>query len=353
MTDVAHRTKTPSTSPIEPLESRGPKPITYWAAIGAAFVLLNLWIYGRWFAAGDLSQTPHGPDEIPLKAWIGSIVFQVASICLAIAAVIVVTRQCLRERRLTFDAALLIAWVLSSWQDPFINYLRPQFFYNSVFFDVGSWAPYIPGWSSPLGGNLAEDVIGTAGVGYLWFVLVIMLGCAGLRAVKRRWPQVSQVGLFLIALVIVGLVDFLTEWICVRFLELWAYPGGIHALSLSGGTWHQFPIYETLFWGGVWAAITMLRYNLDDHGMSAVERGASELRARKGTVTVMRLLAITAFVNVVFLIYSVAMIVMNLLPGTDSPAGYPSYLREYICGAGTPYPCPARDVPIWLNGPVR
>ncbi len=353
MTDLAPKTAGTSAGPLEPIESRGPKPITYWAWLGGAFILLDIWIYGRWFAAGDLSQTPTGPDPVPHATQIAAWIYQAHSIVLAIIALFIIVRRCRRERRLTFDAALVIAWVVSMWQDPLINYLRPQFFYNAAFFNVGSWAPYTPGWSSPLAGNIAEDVIGTAGVGYLWFTLVIMLGCAGLRAVKRRWPRINQVGLFLVALVVVGLVDFLSEYLCVGFLHLWAYPGSIHALSLGGGTTAQFPIYETVFWGAVWASITMLRYNLDDHGLSAVERGATELRVRKGTVTVMRVLAVTAFVNAIFLIYSIAMIVMNLLPGTDTPAGYPSYLREHICGAGTPYDCPARDVPIHLNGPPR
>ena len=204
-----------------------------------------------------------------------------------------------------------------------------------------------------VGGNIAHDQLATAPLGYMWFVLVVMLGCAGMRAVKRRWPGTSQLGLFLVALVVSAAIDFVVEYIAVRFLELWAYPGAIHVLSFGGGGKGQFPIYSMIIWGALWATQMMLRYNLDDHGLSAVERGAGELRMGKGKFNTMRILAVAAVVNVGFLVYCIAMIVTNLLPGTDTPAGYPSYLREQICGAGTPYACPAKNVPIHLDGPPR
>ena len=353
MTELAPRIAEPSVSGLEPLEARAPKPITYWAWLGAAFAALNVWIYVRWLMAGDLWSTPTGIDDVPLKSIIAARTTEVLSVTLAIAAVIVVVRQCRRERRLTFDAIFLIAWMLASWQDPLVNYLRPQFFYNAEFVNVGSWAPYIPGWASPLAGNFAHDILFTAPTGYAWFVLVVMLGCKGMRAVKKRWPGTNQVGLFLTAFVVAAGIDFIVEYIAVRFLELWAYPGAVHALSFGGGGTGQFPIYSMVIWGLLWATQMMLRYNLDDHGLSSVERGAGELRMRKGRVNAMRILAVTGIVNLGFLVYCISMIFFNLLPGTDTPEGYPSYLRDSLCGDGTQYACPARDVPIHLDGPAR
>jgi hypothetical protein len=36
-----------------------------WAAVGAAFIVLQLWIYGSWLAAGDIAAQPAGPTPMP------------------------------------------------------------------------------------------------------------------------------------------------------------------------------------------------------------------------------------------------------------------------------------------------
>jgi hypothetical protein len=48
-------------------------------------------------------------------------------------AVVVLVRQCRRERRLTFDAAIAIGFILSAWQDPLLTYFKPTFFLNYYF----------------------------------------------------------------------------------------------------------------------------------------------------------------------------------------------------------------------------
>ncbi len=131
---------------------------------------------------------------------------------------------------------------------------------------------------------------------------------------------------------------------------MWAYPGAVHSLSIFGGTIEQFPIYETLFWGTVWSSLSLLRFHRDERGNSFVERGIDNIPVRASGKGVVRALPITAAVNVVFLVYSIAMIWTTLLPGTSTPAGYPSYLRDGLCGAGTPYACPSSHQPIPVRG---
>src|SRR3954447_7482182 len=93
-------------------------PAFYWAVLGGIFVLLNVLIYARWTVNGRWTPTPTGPDAVPTSAKVGVWAFQICSTLLAIAAVTYVVRQSRREERLTFDAAVVIGWVLASWQDP-------------------------------------------------------------------------------------------------------------------------------------------------------------------------------------------------------------------------------------------
>lgn len=329
--------------------SRGRPVVVYAAAVGAGFVALNLVVYLGWLVAGHHSAAPVGPDPVPRSAKIGVWVFQIASCCLAIAAVAYVIRQSLRDRRLTFDAMVVLGWVLAEWQDPLVNFIKPAFFYNAYFVNVGSWASQIPGWSSPRGGWLPEDLIGTAGVGYLWFVFVLVSDCALMRAARRRWPTIGPVGLFAVAFCVGGVFDFVVELYCVH-LHLWSYPGAVHSLSIFGNTINQFPIYETLAWGSVWSSLALLRFYRDENGHSIVERGIDRLAIGTTAKATMQTLAVVAAINVVFLIYSVFMIWTTLLPGTSTPHGYPSYLRAGVCGTGTPYPCPTEHSPIAVRG---
>jgi hypothetical protein len=329
------------------LTRRARPPVYYWAGIGAVLLVFNVYLYAAWVLHGRFEPTPLGPDPVPTAAKIGVWVFQISSILLAIGTIAYVVRQCLRERKLTFDAAVVIGWGLASWQDPLINWIRPAFFYNSYFFDMGGWIDQAPGWSSPRGGWLPEDIIGTAGIGYLWFLLVMMIACRLMSAARRRWPDLGVAGMFFIAFLFVGSFDFVVEVTCVH-IGLWGYPGAVQNLSIFPGTADQFPIYETLAWGSVWAACSVLRFYRDDRGNSVVERGIQDLPLGEKGRGVVRSLAVTAGINVIFAIYNVVMIWTTLLPGIHAP-DYPSYLRDGLCGAGTPYHCIDSNQPI----PVR
>ncbi|MFL6090112.1 MAG: spirocyclase AveC family protein [Aeromicrobium sp.] len=328
--------------------SRQSRPaVYYWAAVGAGILVFNVYLYSAWVLNGRFEPTPMGPDPVPTAAKIGVWVFQGSSILLATGTILYVVRQSWRERKLTFDAAVVIGWGLASWQDPLYNWIRPAFFYNSYFFNRGGWIDHAPGWSSPRGGWLPEDIIGTAGIGYLWFLIPMMIACRLMAAARRRWPTIGVGGLFLVALAFVGGFDFAVEVTCVH-IGLWGYPGAIHSLSIFPGTTDQFPIYETLAWGSVWAACSLLRFYRDDRGNSVVERGIDDLPLGEKARGAVRALAVAAGINAIFAIYSLFMIWTTLLPGIDAPE-YPSYLRDGLCGHGTPYQCIDSNLPI----PVR
>ncbi len=292
-----------------------------------------------------MKATPTGPDE--LETWKDVLLeaFQALSVVAAVVIVAIVTRQSLRERRLSFDAMLVIAWVSLYWQDPLINYARTGFFYNSHFFNLGSWTEQIPGWMSP-NGHLLPEPLAFVGALYFWLgPAASLLTFWVMRRVKARHPQMGTVGLLLSGLGVMIALDLFAELIWVR-TSMYAYSGTVHGLSIWGGKWYQFPIYESILWPMMWTAMGALKYFRDDKGRSVVERGVDRVKARRGK-TALRLLAIVGFANVAMIIYTIPMVGFSL-HNDSTPKGYPSYMTNGMCGPGTKYKCNGPDVPIPL-----
>jgi hypothetical protein len=321
-------------------------PVKAWAVVGLLAVILQLYIYIRWFGSSDFHRPQAGVDPVPgiVKMWAWLV--QISTMIGIVGAIWWVVRQVRRERRLTFDAILLIAWSTVMWQDPLLNYIRPTFFYNSYLISFGSWVEFVPGWISPNGGNLPSPLF-MSGFGYLVCLFFSIGVTAAMRQAKKRIPTIGTLGLLTVALATGIVMDFGYEVFMCR-TSLYAYPGTVHSISLWGGQRYQFPVYEALFWGFVWAATGVLRYFRDDRGRSVVERGAESLTVSQRTQTVYRTFAVIGFLNVTYVIFNVC-INFAALQIDSTPTGYPTYLRNDMCGAGTQYACPGPEVPIPMS----
>jgi hypothetical protein len=331
------------------LEVRTPTAITMWATLGALILALEVYVYVAWFARGEAVATPTGSDAVPGATKAAAIVLQAILVVGAAWVLIWVVRKCIRERHLVFDAMLVLAWAALYWQDPLINWIRPLFFYNSYLANLGVWVMNIPGWSSPNGNLLPEPLLLIGGF-YLAFGMLMTIVTANvMRLAKQRWSRLNLVALIGIAFVFMFILDFIAEVIFVR-TELYAYPGAIRALSLWGGETYQFPLYEPFFVAPVLTAMGALRFMRDDKGRTMVDRGLDQVRASSRQKTTLRVLALVGFINVVsILTYAVPMNIIGLHVD-ETPRDYPTYLRNGLCGEGTPYACPGPDVPIPLRG---
>ncbi|MEZ5170041.1 MAG: spirocyclase AveC family protein [Acidimicrobiia bacterium] len=348
--DTPTRPSGPSRTPAaaRALEGKKARPVLFWAALGTFFVCLQFYIYTRWIASSDFTRTDTGPDPLPTATQVWVVGFQVLSVVLALVFVVWVVRQSLRERRLSFDAMLVIAWMSLYWQDPLLNYFRQQFFYNSGMINFGSWTEQIPGWISPQASQLPEPVL-FVGVIYLWLGPLSALMAFGImRAVKRRRPETSVFALLVSAWAVLFFWDILCEVIFIR-TELYAYNGAIHGLSIFGGERYQFPVYEAFFWPMVWTAMGAIRFFRDDRGRTFLDRGLDRVRASRRNTTGLRLLAIIGFANLAMIIYTVPIWYSGMHAGR-TPEGYPSYLTNEMCGEGTDYACTAPEIPIPLPG---
>lgn len=326
--------------------ARRNRPVVWWAGFGAAVVALQLYVYGSWITGPHFRAVPTGPDPVPdyQKTW--AIVLQIGYTTTAVLVTAWVVRSCVRQRRMTFDAKLLLGWWSILWLDPAQFFLRPVNLYNSYYFNRGSWTPYIPGWISPNMENFPNPWF-LEGAAYGFMLVSSIMTCAALRAVRRRWPRIPNVGLFAVAWVGLGIGIFLLEEFLMIRPGWLSWSGVPHELAIFAGTEYQFPWTEAFFYGATCAAMASLRFWRDDRGQSVVERGADSVSVRRRAFV--STLAVIGFANVVMIAYNICMITQSLYVD-PFPDTYKSYMLNGICGAGTRFPCPAPDVPIVLNG---
>jgi hypothetical protein len=342
MATVATR---PTLAAADPVASgRRTPPVVWWALFGGACVATQVYVYSAWVVSDDFRTVRASgvPDHVKLWAWILQPLFALW----AVAGITYVVRQCRREHRLTFDAKILIGWVSMIWLDPVPNLIRPQVMFNSYYLNHGSWVEHIPGWISPNGGNLPNPFLVEISA-YFGFVLLTVAGCGLMRRLARRRPGTGRFGLFCVAWAFYFSVIFvLEEFIMIRSQWL-AWSGVIRGVSVWGGEWYQIPLTECTIFGAFIAAVACLRYFRDDQGRSVVERGIERLAVSPRVRVLASTLAIVGFANAGMMVYNVFTVPLALY--VDETPAYPSYMRNGLCGEGTPYPCPGPDVPIVVN----
>jgi hypothetical protein len=329
---------------VQPTARR--RTVLWWAGFGAAMVLLQLYVYGSWIASDDFKVVPTGIDPVPDSEKMWAVMLQVAFTATALATTAWIVRGCVKQRRLTFDAKLMLGWWSILWLDPAQFFLRPINLYNSYYFNRGSWVTHIPGWIAHNVQNLPNPWF-MEGAAYGFMILSSIAVCLVLAKVRARRPRTSGVLLFAVGWVLLGLGIFvLEEYIMIRGGWL-SWSGVIHEVSIFDGTRYQFPWTESFFFGAMCTGMAALRFWRDDRGRSFVERG-SESIASSRKATIVSVLAIIGFANVIMIAYNLVMIVQSLYVD-PTPEIYPSYMLNGICGAGTEFRCPGPDVPIVLN----
>ena len=327
------------------------RPIHYWSAFGAACVAIQVYVYGSWLLSGDVYPQRTGSDPVPLGVQAAAWIMQATSILAVVALIVYVWRRSRREHALAWDALIAIGFAAAYWQDPIINYFRPVYFYNSYLINVGAWTSHIPGWLSPHAGNLPEPLFMILPIFTCLFVVFGIAFCAMARRVRRIWPDIGQVGLFVIGVLVFGIFNIFMEAVFLQ-TRLFVYAGVVNPLSLFAGHSYQFPLYEAVVAGINSSVVGMVRLTRDRNGQSAIERGADELSAGKRAKTLARVLAFVGLGNAVLVFTNVVYIAFGL--HVDQMPQYPSYLKNDICGTEISPPCPGPGVPISLdNKPHR
>jgi len=258
----------------------GVKPVTIWATVGGALLLLQVYVWIRWISGPYFERVPGGPTDPPMYMKV-MLTANAVGMCVGLPFVIwwFIIRPWVRERRITLDGLLFVSCALFFFQDPLLNYFNTWCTYNTWLWNRGSWSSHIPGWVSPEspGRQVAEPLLINA-TGYGMVLVLAIAGCWFMRKIKARWPGISNIRLILVTYAAAFVADFVMEAGFMLPFGLYTYPGSIRSVTVFAGTYHQWPIYEGLMWGGVMTALSCLRYFTDDRGRTVVERGLDQVR---------------------------------------------------------------------------
>jgi len=349
--DVAtiQRDELPSGGLLPDQQARPVRPVLWWSGAGFVLLAFQIFVLAKWVFGPNFTPTDPGHDELP--AW-KSLVFTALQIAVPVAAVVLlylwVIRPWRRQGFLTTDAMIALAASTVFFWDMVMNYTSVTLFYNSHLINRGAWANGSwPTWTSPHANTLPEPllIVPPAYTALVFSQVILILWL--LRKVKARWPGVGVVGT--IATIVVGLTltDTIVEGLVLR-TGVYAYPGGIRAITLFAGHTYQVPLSETVLFGGfALGAIACLSYFRDDRGQTLVEKGISTLKLSFKAKQVVKFFAIYGAIHLGF-------VVLYMLPqqwfGTHSdpfPPGYPSYMVNDMCASGADgHTCPGPGVPM-------
>ena len=319
------------------LTPRRNRPVLWWAAVGAAFIAFQTYVYLRWMTSQDFAARPTGADPVPHTEKVFAWILQPLFVLSAVAVTVWVVRGCRREHRLTLDAKLLLSGLLVVWMDPLGSWIQPQFFFNAYYVNFGSWVEHIPGWYSP-NGRFQADLIFVEFPLYSCLVAVAAGGCAFMRWIRHRRPRTSTLTLVLANWALVTLFVMVFEELLILRpgVAVWeqippvtVYPGTRYEMSL---------LPDPVFWGGVMVFMTYLRYSRTDRGRTFVETGLDRVRGSTGRTALLGTLAVVGAVSSSMLLSSILAITASLY--SQTPANLPSYFLHGMCGDATTQPCP-------------
>lgn len=283
------------------------------AALGALFVAYQLWAYVGWLLA-DIPLQRNGdgvPDDVKSSVIRGEILIGLG----ALVWIGFLVRGVRRSGRATWPLVLSVSWALVYWQESLVNLDDRRFTYNPYFLSRGDWIPNLP-FSGAVEPMLDQPLLMEALV-FLWLIPAVGLAVAWLLGMVSRFtsspPLIVLIGclaaaLFETAFEFAGISQQLLVWNRVP-----------EDLSLHAGTARQWPMTEFLL-GFVWAMPGILWHFRDRvAALRWLDPGEGERTA--GSV-VIRVLALTAVINVAFLAYNLA---LALVPATSS-ADFPAWL---------------------------
>src|SRR5262249_6671482 len=104
------------------------RPISWWAALGAAFLALAAYLVLAWLAAGEAHRVPSGPTPLPTGMMVALSVQQWGVFAGMLALIwFKAVRPRLRTGEFTFDGLMVLSFALMWWSDPLYNYFTPGF----------------------------------------------------------------------------------------------------------------------------------------------------------------------------------------------------------------------------------
>jgi hypothetical protein len=347
------KTKLPAEAAVD-ISGKDPSALVKsWFFVGCGFLLFIAWVVYQWVTAPGFGSTPLTPGiEVPTHFKIG---VRTVEIGMPLVWLYYIWTQIVKPIRQTGQPNTLglcgIAFFVAIFWDPSMNWIQQGCVYNPYAFNLGFLSNHIPGWISPRAELLPEPLVAWSG-GYPGFLIWMTLaGLAAMRFTKSRFPGISNVKLAVVGIFGSMVCDMVLESLLIRFSGIYAYPGSVRSLSLWGGHWYQFPLYEALFFGGWVGFCSVLIYFKDDKGLTWVERGVEKIDICKRSnfaKALVRTIAVIGFCQVVELIIYVLPMPLITANADPFPEDTPAFFTvgSGMCGPGTGLACPRPDLPI-------
>lgn len=314
-------------------------PIVWLARLGAVFVVFQTYIYLRWICSDKFAPADNGPDDIPgyTLAWIRF--WEIGCLVLGVGLAAYIIGKMRRERQFPTLGVFVLAWLLAAWQDVGVNAVRPVFGYNGAFFNMGTWAEFIPGWAEKGPENPQPIIYFLAS--YIVLTPLAIMGIDKLiETLRRRFPRLNRAGVIAFMIALFTFLCLALEQVFIRF-GAWHYLRVNETWSIFPGTMYQFPLYEGVVFGGIVTVISIGIYCFrDKDGLMITDKGIERLKPTKW-LPVIRILSLTAVFNLVMMVFMLGFNFVNMHAGTQPPADeIPSYVHHDMCGLADNPPCP-------------
>jgi hypothetical protein len=276
------------------------------AVIGALFVAYQAWGYVGWLFA-DIPVKRNGdgvPEDVRRSVMRGEVLMVIG----ALVWISYVTVSTWKRGWPTWPLILSLSWALVYWQESLVNLSEKRFSYNAYFLSRGDWIPNLPlsGADKPM---LDQPLLLEALV-FLWLIPAVGVAIAWLLGRVSRWTTSAPILIF-VGCLVAALFETTFEFSGVsQQLLVWNLVP--EQLSLRGGTARQWPMTEFPL-GFVWAVPGILWHFRDRwNALNWLDptRGPRTVQA-----VLVRILALTAIVNIAFLAYNLT---LALMPATTT-----------------------------------
>jgi hypothetical protein len=301
---------------------------TVWAVAGLVWVVISVVALGRWMASDtEFAAAPIlGPDTYPLWREVSLRVLEALSMGVLLGFFwFCLIRPWRRTGKLSLEGKFVIGGVFGAVADAFLNSYTYLFAWNAHSVNAGVWTSFLPFHQPTSSSRYAEGVLWGVPM-YIYFCTgAALIGCQIIRALRRRFPGISNVSCFTVVWLSEFLGGMLLENTIIRITQAYGYAQTNEMFTLFSGATYQYPVYESMFTATLGVVFSYVRLSAleSPDGVSCIERGFE--RWRPALQAPVRLFAVIGF-------SAVALIMIYHLPfnwlgvGGHSMADLPSYM---------------------------
>ncbi len=320
-----------ATGPAE-APARPSGKVWLWATFGALLVVLALSCWARWLLSPQATPVDPGPDPYAY-GWVIRVTEVISLSVFVFLLWYTLLRAAYRDRAITLDGKLFLGGLFASALDVLCQMFNPTWAMNAHSLNLGTWAAQFPGFAAPQGDRWAWSLAWCMPA-YIWLgVGAAIVGCAYLDLLRRKFPRLASVALY-----IVVLVTFMVTFGCIATIwnrtGVYTYVSSPSALTLWSDTTHRLPLTELLFISSYCLMFTWLRDSRDANGRCAVDRDVDTLRTAPWLKSVLSTLAVCGWAGFTTLVaYQIPNDWISMTGGRDSIPELPSYQQGSLyCG---------------------